>query len=323
MLRCAYRLLVGFAALLIAVAAPAAEVYPAKLVKIVVPFAAGGSTDLLTRSVAQQLSEAWKRPVVVEYRAGGGGVVGSEYVVKSPADGYTLLLGTNTTHAAAATLYAKLPYDLRRDFAPITEIASIPLILSVHPSIPVKSVKELVALAKAKPGELNFGGGTGAAAHMAMELFESMAKIKMVHVPHKGMSPALTDLMAGQVQVLLVSAASVEAQIKSSRLRAIGMSTAKRSSFAPNLPTIAESGLPGYDVSLWWGIFAPVKTPRPVVERLNAEINKILVTEEIKKRFADFGAEPTPASPEAFTAMFKSEIVKWSKVVKESGIKAE
>lgn len=323
MLRCAYRLLVGCAALLIAVAAPAAEVYPAKLVKIVVPFAAGGSTDLLTRSVAQQLSEAWKRPVVVENRAGGGGVVGSEYVVKSPADGYTLLLGTNTTHAAAATLYAKLPYDLRRDFAPITEIASIPLILSVHPSIPVKSVKELVALAKAKPGDLNFGGGTGAAAHMAMELFESMAKIKMVHVPHKGMSPALTDLMAGQVQVLLVSAASVEAQIKSSRLRAIGMSTAKRSSFAPNLPTIAESGLPGYDVSLWWGIFAPVKTPRPVIERLNAEINKILVTEEIKKRFADFGAEPTPASPEAFTAMFKSEIVKWSKVVKESGIKAE
>ena len=158
---------------------------------------------------------------------------------------------------------------------------------------------------------------------MGTEVFASMAKIKMVHVPHKGMSPALTDLMAGQVQVLLVSAASVEAQIKSSRLRAIGMSTAKRSSFAPNLPTIAESGLPGYDVSLWWGIFAPVKTPRPVIERLNAEINKILVTEEIKKRFADFGAEPTPASPEAFTAMFKSEIVKWSKVVKESGIKAE
>ena len=244
MLRCAYRLLVGCAALLIAVAAPAAEVYPAKLVKIVVPFAAGGSTDLLTRSVAQQLSEAWKRPVVVENRAGGGGVVGSEYVVKSPADGYTLLLGTNTTHAAAATLYAKLPYDLRRDFAPITEIASIPLILSVHPSIPVKSVKELVALAKAKPGDLNFGGGTGAAAHMAMELFESMAKIKMVHVPYKGSGPAMIDLLGNRIHAAIGSVTGSQPQLTAGRLRAIATSHFERLRSMPSVPAIAET-LPG------------------------------------------------------------------------------
>ena len=246
---------------LLALEAHAADVYPAKVVKIVVPFAAGGSTDLLTRSVAQQLSEAWRRSVIVENRAGGGGIVGSEYVVKSPPDGYVLLLGTNTTHAAAATLYAKLPYDLRRDFAPITEIASIPLILSVHPSIPVRSVQELVALAKAQPGALNFGGGTGAAAHMAMELFESMAKVKMVHVPYKGSGPAMIDLLGGHLSLGFDAVMTTLPYAQVGKLRMLAVSSLKRSIVAPQVPTMAESGYPGYEAILWFGLFAPAGTP--------------------------------------------------------------
>ena len=323
MLRCAYSLLVGCAALLIAVAAPAAEVYPAKLVKIVVPFAAGGSTDLLTRSVAQQLSEAWKRPVVVENRAGGGGVVGSEYVVKSPADGYTLLLGTNTTHAAAATLYAKLPYDLRRDFAPITEIASIPLILSVHPSIPVKSVKELVALAKAKPGDLNFGGGTGAAAHMAMELFESMAKIKMVHVPYKGSGPAMIDLLGGHLSLGFDAVMTTLPFAQTGKLRMLGVSSLKRSAVAPDVPTMAESGYPGYEAILWFGLFAPTGTPPDIIKKINEETARGVATPKMRELLASQGLEIVASSPADFTVRVDREIIKWRKVILDAGIKLE
>ena len=310
-------------ALLAASHATAQTWAPAKPIKILVGSPPGGSNDIMARAIGQRLSEVLGQPVLVDNRPGASQMLAADLMSKSAPDGSTIYI-SSSTYTTTVALQPKQQFDPVNDVTGVALLGNGPLVLVVHPSVPAKTAKDLIAIARARPGELNYtSSGVGGINHMAMELFESMAKIKMVHVPHKGMSPALTDLMAGQVQVLLVSAASVEAQIKSSRLRAIGMSTAKRSSFAPNLPTIAESGLPGYDVSLWWGIFAPVKTPRPVIERLNAEINKILVTEEIKKRFADFGAEPTPASPEAFTAMFKSEIVKWSKVVKESGIKAE
>ena len=310
-------------ALLAASHATAQTWAPAKPIKILVGSPPGGSNDIMARAIGQRLSEVLGQPVLVDNRPGASQMLAADLMSKSAPDGSTIYI-SSSTYTTTVALQPKQQFDPVNDVTGVALLGNGPLVLVVHPSVPAKTAKDLIAIARARPGELNYtSSGVGGINHMGTEVFASMAKIKMVHVPHKGMSPALTDLMAGQVQVLLVSAASMEAQIKSSRLRAIGMSTAKRSSFAPNLPTIAESGLPGYDVSLWWGIFAPVKTPRPVIERLNAEINKILVTEEIKKRFADFGAEPTPASPEAFTAMFKSEIVKWSKVVKESGIKAE
>jgi len=310
-------------ALLAASHATAQTWAPAKPIKILVGSPPGGSNDIMARAIGQRLSEVLGQPVLVDNRPGASQMLAADLMSKSAPDGSTIYI-SSSTYTTTVALQPKQQFDPVNDVTGVALLGNGPLVLVVHPSVPAKTAKDLIAIARARPGELNYtSSGVGGINHMGTEVFASMAKIKMVHVPHKGMSPALTDLMAGQVQVLLVSAASVEAQIKSSRLRAIGMSTAKRSSFAPNLPTIAESGLPGYDVSLWWGIFAPVKTPRLVIERLNAEINKILVTEEIKKRFADFGAEPTPASPEAFTAMFKSEIVKWSKVVKESGIKAE
>ena len=310
-------------ALLAASHATAQTWAPAKPIKILVGSPPGGSNDIMARAIGQRLSEVLGQPVLVDNRPGASQMLAADLMSKSAPDGSTIYI-SSSTYTTTVALQPKQQFDPVNDVTGVALLGNGPLVLVVHPSVPAKTAKDLIAIARARPGELNYtSSGVGGINHMGTEVFASMAKIKMVHVPHKGMSPALTDLMAGQVQVLLVSAASVEAQIKSNRLRAIGMSTAKRSSFAPNLPTIAESGLPGYDVSLWWGIFAPVKTPRPVIERLNAEINKILVTEEIKKRFADFGAEPTPASPEAFTAMFKSEIVKWSKVVKESGIKAE
>ena len=323
MLRRTGCLIAGCVVLVTTAAVGAAEVYPARLVKIVVPFAAGGSTDLLTRSVGQQLSEAWKRPVVVENRAGGGGIVGSEYVVKSPPDGYVLLLGTNTTHAAAATLYAKLPYDLRRDFAPITEIASIPLILSVHPSIPVKSVKELVALAKAQPGALNFGGGTGAAAHMAMELFESMARIKMVHVPYKGSGPAMIDLLGGHLSLGFDAVMTTLPYAQAGKLRMLAVSSLQRSAVAPQVPTMAESGYPGYEAILWFGLFAPAGTPPDIIKKINEETARSVATPKMRELLARQGLEIVASSPAEFTARVDREIIKWRKVILEAGIKLE
>ncbi|MGH8616242.1 MAG: tripartite tricarboxylate transporter substrate binding protein [Burkholderiales bacterium] len=296
---------------------------PTKPIRVLVGSPPGGSNDILARAVGQRLSEILGQPVLVDNRPGASQMLAADLMAKSAPDGSTIYI-SSSTYTTTVALQPKQPFDPVNDVTGVALLGNGPLVLVVHPSVPAKNARELIAIARAKPGQLNYtSSGVGGINHMGTEVFASMAKISMVHVPHKGMAPALVDLMAGQVQVLLVSAASVETQIKSSRLRAIGMSTAKRSAFLPNLPTIAESGLPGYDVSLWWGFFAPVKTPRPVVERLNAEINKILVTDDMKKRFADFGAEPTPATPEAFTAMFKAEIARWVKVVRESNIKAE
>src|SRR5687767_6905072 len=247
----------------------AAAEYPAKVVRIVVPFAAGGSTDLLARSIAQRLNDAWKQPVIVDNRAGGGGIVGSEHVAKAPADGYTLLLGTVTTHGVAPSLYRKLPYDAQRDFAPITELASIPQLLSVHPSVPVRSVRELVTLARTRPGELNYGtAGNGSASHMAMALFESATKVRMTHVPYKGSGPALTDLLGGHLSLMFDVIMTSLPHIQSGKLRTLGSSSLQRSTVIPEVPTIAESGYPGYEAMVWFGLFAPAATPPDIVRRV-------------------------------------------------------
>lgn len=285
------------------------------------PFAAGGSTDLLTRSVAQQLSEAWKRPVVVENRAGGGGIVGSGYVVKSPPDGYTLLLGTNTTHAAAATLYSKLPYDLRRDFVPITEIASIPLLLSVHPSIPVLSVSELVALARARPDQLNFGGGTGAAAHMAMELFKSVANLRMVHVPYKGSGPAMIDLLGGHLSLGFDAVMTTLPHAQVGKLRTLAVSGLTRSPAAARIPTMAECGYPGYEAILWFGLFAPAGTSPEIVRKINEDTARGLAMRHIRELLASQGLDIVASSSADFTLRVDREIVKWRKVIMDAGIR--
>ncbi len=242
---------------------------------------------------------------------------------KAPPDGHTLYV-TTTSFAAGVAIQPKQPFDPVNDLTGVTKIADGPMALVVHPSLPAKTAKDLVAIARAKPGQLNYtSSGVGSINHMAMEVFKSQAKIDIVHIPHKGMSPALTDLMAGNVQVLIVSLPSVTGQMKSGRLRALGVTSAKRTSYMPELPTIAESGLPGYESSLWWGMFAPAKTPKPVIDRLNAEVHKAIASPEMKKLYVEFGAEPAPTTPEAFSAMVKTEIAKWAKVVKDANIKPE
>ncbi len=303
-------------------AAPAAAQSGAKPVRFLVGAPAGGSNDIFARAISQRLSEALGQTVIVDNRPGASQMIAADLTAKAPADGHTLYI-TSTTYTTAAALMAKLPFDPINDLTGVTMIARGPMVLVVHPSVPAKSVKELIAVARARPGQLNYtSSGVGGINHMGVEVFKSMAKIDMVHVPHKGMAPAVTDLMAGQMQVLLVSLAAVESQMQSGRLRAIGVSSPQRSSFLPNLPAIAET-LPGYDNDLWWGVFVAAKTPRAIVDRLNAEIHKVMATDEMKKRFADFGAEQAPTTPDAFTLLVKNEIAKWGKVIKAANIKPE
>jgi tripartite-type tricarboxylate transporter receptor subunit TctC len=308
----------------IGLAAAAEPVYPSKLVRIVVPFAAGGSTDLLARNIAQLLNEAWKQPVIVENRVGGAGIVGSELVAKSPSDGYTLLIGTVTTHAVAATLYQKLPYDVQKSFAPITEFAYTAQLLSLHPSIPAKSVKELVALAKAHPGALNYGSaGNGTTSHMAMELFKSMAKVNLVHVPYKGTGPAMTDLLGGHIALMFDVIMTSLPNMQSGKLRTIGISSLKRDPLAPAVPTIAESGYPGFEALVWFGLFAPAGTPPEIVRKVQEEIARALATPKMHELLASQGLVVVASRPADFVAKIGSEVVKWRRVIRESGITLE
>jgi tripartite-type tricarboxylate transporter receptor subunit TctC len=301
-----------------------AESYPVKTVRLVVPFAAGGSTDLLARNVAQRLNESWKQPVIVDNRPGGAGIVGSDHVAKSAADGYTLLLGTVSTHAVAATLYTKLPYDPQRSFSAITEIAYIPQLLSVHPSIPVKSVKELVSLAKARPGALDYGtAGSGSASHMAMELFNSMANIKLVHIPYKGTGPALTDLLGGHLSLMFDVIMTSLPHVQSGKLRSLGLSGIKRSPLLPDVQTVAESGYPGYEALVWFGLFAPAGTPPDIVRRIQEETARALNTPKMRELMASQGLEVTASSPAEFSTRVASEIAKWRSVIEQAGIKLE
>jgi len=314
-----------YATLLTITASPALAQpsYPSKVVRILVGAPAGGSNDIFARAVGQRLNEAFKQPVVIDNRPGANQMIAADLTAKAAPDGHTLYV-TSTSYTTGAAIQPKLPFDPVNDLAGVTMLGKGPMVLVAHPALPAKSVKEFIALARSKPGQLNYtSSGIGGINHLGTEVLATAAKIKIVHVPHKGMAPAITDLMSGQVQLLLVSLPSVDAQMKAGRLRALGVSTAQRSSFVPDLPTIAEGGVPGYDVSLWWGIFAPAKTPKAVVDRINAETHKALAAEEMKKRFAAFGAEPSPMTSDAFSGVVKGEIAKWSKVIKDANIKPE
>jgi tripartite-type tricarboxylate transporter receptor subunit TctC len=312
------------ALLAISAGAAIAQTYPAKPVRMVVPFPAGGATDIVGRLIAQKLSETWGQQVIVDNRGGAGGTIGSEVAAKSPADGYTILVGTSSTHAIAPSLYSKLAYDPVRDFAPVTLIANATILLAVHPSVPARTVRELIALAKKQPDALSFASsGNGGISHLVGEQFKSMAGIQMLHVPYKGDSPALVDLVGGQVSLMFGTAVSFLPYVKSGRLNALAVTNPKRSPIAPSVPTVAESGLPGFEALQWFGIFAPAGTPKEIVARLNAEIVKILRAPDVRERLSSLGADVVGSSPEQFAAFQKSDAAKWAKVVKESGAKIE
>jgi tripartite-type tricarboxylate transporter receptor subunit TctC len=290
-------------------------------VRFVVGFTPGGPSDILARAVGQKLAERWKQQVLVENRPGAGGNLAAAEVAKAPADGYTWLLGNNSILATNAALYRSLPYDPVKDFAPVALVAVQPNILVVHPSLPVSSVSELIRLAKQSPGKLNYASsGAGAAAHLAGELFKAMAGVDMVHVPYKGAQPALTDLLAGQVQLMFATSASAIPYVKAGRLRALAVTTAQRSPSVPDLPTVSES-LPGFEATTWHGVVVPAGTP--IVEQLNRELNAVLHDGELRDRLAALGAEVVTGTPRDFADYIAREIPKWSKVVRDSGARAE
>ena len=301
-----------------------AQNYPARPLRLIVPTAPGGGTDFTGRLVAAKLSETMGQQVVVENRGGGGGSVGADNAAKATADGYTLLLGSIATHAVNPALYKKLPYDHLKDFAPVSLIGTVPNALVVHPSVPVKSMQEFITYAKANPGKINYGSsGVGSPPHLSMELLRSMTGINLVHVPYKGAGPALADLLGGQVQAMCTSLAGLINFVKSGRVRALGVTTAKRNPQLPDVPTIVESGVPGYDVTIWYAVFAPVATPKAIVDKLNAEMVKALNSSEMKERMALQGMDPAPSTPAELTAFVKAESAKWAKVAKDSGATAE
>jgi len=320
-------LLAAFAASLAAALAPAAvaqPAFPTKPIRIVVPFPPGGTTDILARAAAQKMTEAWKEQAVVDNRPGAGGNIGAELVARSPADGYTLLMGTVGTHAINASLYAKMPYDHVKDFAPVILVAAVPNVLVVHPSLPVHSVAELIAYAKANPGKLNFASsGSGTSIHLAGELFKVMAGVQMTHVPYKGSAPAIADLVGGQVQLMFDNLPSALAQIKAGKLRALAVTSAQRAAALPDAPTIAESGLPGYEASSWFGLLAPAGTPADVVAKINGEIARWLASPEAKEKLSSQGAIAAGGTPEDFARHIAAETAKWQRVVRESGAKVE
>jgi tripartite-type tricarboxylate transporter receptor subunit TctC len=312
------------ALLALSAAAAGAQTYPSKPIRLVVPFPAGGSLDVVARAIGQKLSEAWGQPIVVDNRPGAGGNIGADLVAKSRPDGYTILEGALSTHAVNVSLYSRMPYDPVRDFDPITLVAVTPNVLVLNPSVPANNVKELIAYAKANPGKLSFASGSnGSAGHLAGELFKTEAGVDMVHVPYKGAAPAMQDLLAGRVQLMFDNLANSMQQVRAGKLRALAVTTARRSTLVPDLPTLSEAGLPGFDISTWWGFLAPAGTPREIVAKWNAEVARILATPEMKAFFAQQGAEPSPTSPEAFGAMIQSEIAKYAKIVKASGAKVD
>jgi len=308
------------------VAAPPAtgQGYPTKPVKLVVPFPPGGSLDFAGRLIAQKLTEAWSQSVVVENKPGAGGNIGADLVAKAPADGYTILLGALSTHAVNPSLYARMPYDAVRDFAPITLIAVTPNVLVVNANSPVRNVAEFIAYTKANPGKLSFGSGSnGSAGHLAGELYKVETGTDAVHIPYKGAAPATQALLAGDTQFMFDNLANAMAQVKGGKLRALAVTTARRSSLAPDLPTMAEAGLPGFDISTWYGLFAPAGTPSAIVAKWNADVTKILNAPDVRARFVADGAEPAPDTPEQFSQFVAAELAKYARIVKASGAKVD
>ena len=301
-----------------------AQSYPTKPVRMVIPFPAGGTTDILGRVAAQKLSEALGQQVIPDNRPGASGNIGTEQVAKAPPDGYTLLTAPGSTLTIHPSLYPKLGFDPLKDFAPITILAGVPNLLVVHPSLPARNVKDLIALAKSKPDALNYAStGAGQSTHLSMELFKSMAGVKIVHVPYKGSAPAVTDLLGGHVPMMFDNMPSALPHVKAGKLRALGVSTAKRSSTAPDVPTVAESGLPGFDVTVWFATLAPAATPRDILERIHRVLVKALQASDVRERLASQGAEAVGNTPEQFTAQMKSDLAKWAKVVQAANIKLD
>ncbi len=297
--------------------------YPTKPIRLVVPFAPGGGTDITARTIATKLTEAWGQTVVADNRAGANGTIGVDLAAKSPPDGYTLTM-ISSSHSVNVSLYKNLPYDLIKDLSPITQATTQPYALVVHPSVPAKSVKELIALARARPGTLNYGSsGTGGLSHLSGALLASLAGLNITHIPYKGGAPAMTDVIAGQIQMLFSTILQSHAHIKAGRLRALAVTTVKRSSGAPELPTMQEAGVPGYEVTGWYGVLAPAGTPPSIIAKLNHEIVRILQSQEMRERLSADGSEPVGSTPQQFAAHIKSEVVKWNKVVNEAGIRAE
>ena len=297
-----------------------AQNYPARPIRFVVPFAAGGPMDVMSRALAERLTQSLGQQVVIDNRSGAGGGIGAEIVAKSAPDGYTVMAGHIGTHAINVSLYKKLAYDPVKDFAPVSLMATLPLGLFVNASVPVKSVSELIALAKAKPGYVSFASaGSGGPTHMAGEMLKAMAQIDIVHVPYKGNAPALGDLAAGRVQMMFSNLLTAMPHVKSGRLKGIAVSSGKRSPQAPDLPTVAESGVPGYDITPWYGLFAPAGTPKAVVSRLYKETHRILNAPDLNERFRLQGVDLVTCTPDEFMALIKKEIPKWREVVKKSG----
>ena len=325
------RLAIAALALAFAVGAPliastdaAAQTYPSRPVKLVVPFPPGGPLDIIGRAIAQKLTEAWGQSVVVDNRPGAGGNIGADLVAKSAPDGYTVVMGALSTHAVNPSLYAKMPYDAVKDFAPITLVAITPNVLVVNASLPVNSAKEFVAYAKANTGKLAFGSGSnGSAGHLAGELFKVETATDIIHVPYKGGAPATQALLAGDTQFMFDNLANAMPQVKAGRLKTLAVTTAERSKLAPELPTMAEAGLPGFDISTWFGLLAPAGTPQPIIAKWNAEVTNILNSPEMRERFTSQGAEPAPTTPAEFAAFIRSELSKYARIVKISGAKVD
>jgi tripartite-type tricarboxylate transporter receptor subunit TctC len=316
-------LLILAALLAAAPGAQAQENYPVKPIRLIVPSLPGGGTDISARLISPKLSEYLRQQVVVENRAGAAMAIGGEAVARAAPDGYTLLMGISTL-TISPSINKSLPYDAVRDFAPVSQVVTLPNVLLVHPSVPARTVKELIAFAGAHPGQLSYASaGVGSNLHLSMELFLSMAKVKMVHVPYKGSGGAMVDLIAGQVAVMTTTILSAISHLRSGRLRALGLTSAKRSAALPGIPTIAEAALPGYDAVQWYGILAPAGTPREVISKLHAGVVRALQDATVRERFASDGVEPIGNTPEEFAAVIRTEMAKWAKVVKEAGIKAE
>jgi tripartite-type tricarboxylate transporter receptor subunit TctC len=294
--------------------------YPAKSVTIVVAYPPGGQNDVAARLVTQPLAALWGQPVVVENRAGAGGIIGAQMAAKSAPDGYTFLLAA-INHSILTTLKPNMPYDLERDFVPVGMVAVFPIILVIDPSLPFKSVQDLIAYAKANPNKLNYGSsGSGGGTHLAAELFCSMTGIKMLHVPYKGSAPAMTDLLGGHIHLMFADSPTALPQIKKGKLRALGISARQRSVLMPELPTIAEAGVPGYESNSWVGIVAPAGTPGPIIDKVNADLVKSLNDSTVKTKLLEIGGEPMPGNSEQFATFIHSETVKWAKIIKEANI---
>ncbi len=309
--------------IMISDAACAADAWPARSIRFIVPYPPGGPTDLMARSMSGRLTEALGQSVVVDNRAGAGGNVGTEVAAKAPPDGYTILMGAISTHSINVNLYRKLAFDPVKDFMPITQASIIPLVINAHPSLPVFNVKDLIALAKKNPGQLSYGSsGNGGGTHLAGELFKTMTGANLLHVPYKGLSPATIDVMGGNIPLVFNDLTTAIQPYKSGRVKILGVSTAKRVQQIPEVATIAES-VPGYEAHTWFGVLAPAGTPQAVIDRLSRESMKILQSDEIKKRFAEVGAEPIGGTPQQFAAFMAAETVKWAKVIKASGARVD